>query len=821
MRLIKAHIANFGILESKDIEFNDLTSFYKENGKGKTTLASFIKAMFYGLPKDTKSENERKHFLPWNKGLYGGNLEFSFNSKIYKIERTFDSKTPTKDECNVYVNNIKTNEFDDKIIGEEIFKIDKETFNRTLFFDSNDLNFKNCSSSLSSKIYGHVINFDDASFNDAISNLDSLIKEYSEKRIASNKIFSLKNENIRLSNEISNYKYIEDNLDSKNKRLSELKNQKEEIKKELEIVKLENDLKSKLETLNTYNEDLKRHKEFLNLINNKYKVIPSEEEINEIKNINYNLKFLKQGANSEFSKENDYKKLTNEFSNGIPNIDTLNNVERKINNLKKINKDIDELNYKNSLNDDLETKFQNLSLLEKNTIDELIKEHKKKQMIEKSEKNEVNYKLYGIIFAIFACLTLILGVTLCFVLSNKIIGIIIASIFTLLFGSISCFFFLRKNNKKEINEKQDDLALLLNKYGYQNYDKNVSIALFEQDYSKYLKNNEEKNQRISKLKGLENDKRELASFLYTFFSSYNIYHINNEIMLSKLKDDIQNLNKISKERDSFNFTKEEVNKKYKESTKIISDFTSKYDINIDLNEYLDSLKTDLDRKKVYETEIEKVNLKINDFKTINQLDQNYNFHSYTLDDEINLNNKNDSLTKNIIDLKNEIDNDTEKVEKIDELKKEIDINLETIKEYEHKKYLFEKTKELLQECDTDLKNEYLSPLMNSFKKYSKLIEEDMNKSINLNPNYELQYEKDGIFHDASFLSDGMKTICALCLRLSLIDNMFKEDKPFVILDDPLLTLDENHLDTSKNLIKDLSKNIQIIYFTCHKSREIE
>ena len=820
MKLIKAHIANFGILENKDIEFNDLTSFYQENGKGKTTLASFIKAMFYGLPKDSKSETERKHFLPWNKGLFGGNLEFSFNNKIYKIERTFDSKSPTKDECNVYVNNIKTNEFDDKIIGEEIFKIDKETFNRTLFFDSNDLNFKDSSSSLSSKIYGHVVNFDDASFNDAISNLDKLVKEYSESKRDSNKIYSLRKINIELSNKISNYKDIENVLDSKNEKLNDFKNQKEEVKKQLEIIKFENDLKGKFDALNQYKENLKEDELSLNNIKNKYKIIPSKDEIDDIKTKNNDLKFLKKDINCEFSKENDYRRLNNEFLNGIPNNEILDSVETKIKELNKTNKKINELSYTNNSYNDLETKFKDLSSLEKNTIDQLIKEYRFKQLKSKEQNEGVNYKLFGIIFAIFSILSLIIGLIFCFAFSNKILGILIAIVGTILFGIGSCLFFLKNSKFKETNNKDDELASLLKKYGYFNSDKNVSIILFEQEFSKYQKDIENKTKIKDELNELDKTKRELQNSLYSFFSFYNIYHENYEFMLSKLKDDIFNFNKINNERISFNSQKEESNKKYEKLQDSINAFISKYEISIDLNLYLDIAKADLDLKSFYESEIKKTNEKIYKFILENKLNQSYEFHNYTSDDENNLNYKKDLLTKNIIDLENEIKEDTEKVEKIDELNSDINLNQEMIKIYEHKRYLFEKTKELLIECDSDLKNEYLAPLMNSFKKYSKLIEEDMNKNINLNSNYELQYEKDGIFHDASFLSDGMKTICALCLRLSLIDNMFKEDKPFIILDDPLLTLDENHLETSKKLIEDLSKDFQIIYFTCHECRKI-
>ncbi len=50
MRLISCHIENFGVLSNKDYTFGEgINSFCKENGVGKTTLAAFIRAMFYGF----------------------------------------------------------------------------------------------------------------------------------------------------------------------------------------------------------------------------------------------------------------------------------------------------------------------------------------------------------------------------------------------------------------------------------------------------------------------------------------------------------------------------------------------------------------------------------------------------------------------------------------------------------------------------------------------------------------------------------------------------------------------------------------------------
>ena len=56
MRLLRCHIENFGVLSGFDYEFESgLTVICRENGFGKSTLAAFLKAMFYGLRQITSA----------------------------------------------------------------------------------------------------------------------------------------------------------------------------------------------------------------------------------------------------------------------------------------------------------------------------------------------------------------------------------------------------------------------------------------------------------------------------------------------------------------------------------------------------------------------------------------------------------------------------------------------------------------------------------------------------------------------------------------------------------------------------------------------
>ncbi|MBP3233575.1 MAG: AAA family ATPase, partial [Eubacterium sp.] len=96
MNLIKCHIENFGRLSNVDFDFTKgVNSILEENGWGKTTLATFIRCMFYGLAGSRKKEyieNERAQYQPWNDGFFGGEITFEVSGKTYIIRRNFGKK---------------------------------------------------------------------------------------------------------------------------------------------------------------------------------------------------------------------------------------------------------------------------------------------------------------------------------------------------------------------------------------------------------------------------------------------------------------------------------------------------------------------------------------------------------------------------------------------------------------------------------------------------------------------------------------------------------------------------------------------------------
>lgn len=134
MRLIRCYIENFGCLSRYTLEFAPgLTVLHQPNGFGKTTLAAFLCAMLYGFGKSgrTISKNDRKKYAPWQGGTYGGNLVFEHEGVQYRAERTFGT-VPRQDTFALYRldTGARSDDFSENL-GVELFGLDAESFARS------------------------------------------------------------------------------------------------------------------------------------------------------------------------------------------------------------------------------------------------------------------------------------------------------------------------------------------------------------------------------------------------------------------------------------------------------------------------------------------------------------------------------------------------------------------------------------------------------------------------------------------------------------------------------------------------------------------
>ena len=199
MKLISCHIENYGKISQQDFVFDDISTFVWDNGNGKTTLVSFIRAMLYGLSStkiNAKVFDDRQHFYPFNYGKFGGSLTLEVAGEVYRIERFFDKKSASADMIKVYKNGT-LEESVSSDYGKKLLGIDEDTFFKTSFFDATDTEI--CTPA---GIEARVNNYEDAAKAKRV--LEEQIKKLKPERGRSGKIYECQ-EQVRILREETAY----------------------------------------------------------------------------------------------------------------------------------------------------------------------------------------------------------------------------------------------------------------------------------------------------------------------------------------------------------------------------------------------------------------------------------------------------------------------------------------------------------------------------------------------------------------------------------------------------------------------------------------
>ena len=184
MKLISCYIEGFGKLQDFKVDFNDdVTVFLEDNAWGKSTLAAFIKVMFYGFfgeGKKALADREREKYRPWNKGVYGGKIFFESNGKEYELRRVFGNKEKD-DSAGLYEvsTNLPSKDFSLDGIGQELFGIDKASFLRTVFLAQSGIVSQDLGDGIADDISAKIGNLSDAT--DDINNYENVMERLTDE----------------------------------------------------------------------------------------------------------------------------------------------------------------------------------------------------------------------------------------------------------------------------------------------------------------------------------------------------------------------------------------------------------------------------------------------------------------------------------------------------------------------------------------------------------------------------------------------------------------------------------------------------------------
>ena len=796
MKLIACHIENFGKLSNLSLEFNDGINVINEaNAWGKSTLAAFLKAMFYGLDakKEARAfEKERVLYRPWQGGSFGGEVDFEANGKRYRISRTFGATEKT-DQFHLYDlrTNLECDDFSEKV-GEELFDLDSASFKRSIFIAQNDC-VSDVSDGINAKLGNLAENTDDINnFDHATRKLKDLLNQLTPDRVTGS-IKKRKNYITQLSQELRAFEAAEEGLDGVKR--------KEQLVS-AQITELLTIRKSYAEALVVASEDSRKRELYV-----QYDALCKDVEEKE--------------AQKELCKSY--------FTQGVPSaeefqkqLQTIRKMEEAKTTLKGLELSILEHEQWSRLQEMFETEepsesnidfsIEMLSAVDQQK-EEIARQEAKLSIVEEELGKEVVAPIFegpiGHKAFLFTGLgVIVVGILVLVGWYTQVIPImegqklILASLFAVACGAI--------------------LALVGAVLGYKVEKQKADWqAAFEAERQELYLQQADLNEKIDALKEAVRDVHEtIGAFLGKFHvncmvAEYQsrLYELKNQLHeYQRLKEQ---LNECVGERDSYQQLRTQIMSFAKQYAFTFGeDYTA--DIALLQNKAMEyemavrAYKEVLQKKENFEQRQDKSfwNKTALCPYSIDELNQMIVLADAKLEE---LKDAKVQYVKQIEDLQEQLDLRDEKRIELDEM--------QSLQEEDTKRYhLIRMTHEFLQRAKEQFTAKYMDPIANGFSKYYQMLTKDDAGEWMIDANINLKVREQGELRDTRWLSAGYQDLIGVCMRLALVEAMYREEKPFLILDDPFVNLDKEKVEAGNQLLVSVGEEYQVIYFTCHDSR---
>lgn len=871
MKILSCHIENFGKIHDYSMDFSDGANIICEkNGWGKSTFVAFIRAMFYGLEGERKrsiEENERKRYKPWQGGVFGGQLVFEIQGKKYLISRVFKDKESNDEfELRDVTTNLPSKEYTNRI-GEEIFKINRESFIRTVFIGQNQCETSS-TDDINAKIGQLADNSNDLNnFEAATAKLAEIISKLNPNRATGS--ISKRGEDIaKYERIVQGGKGISDNIERYQKNLHDeevlyecLKEQMKEagetqkkisdqqsmVAKKSEWERLKKAVDKKIGDKETYGQKFPGK-------------IPALEEVKK-----------KISECNDMGRTYDRMAMYHVTQEEKDNLDSLTNTFAQHTPLEA---DFEEMFSKAKKLSDLSQKYtsEQISYAEKERLDELepcfanelesvtsvvgkwnnrntkkaalpskqaalmaLKASIESQRPQQSKKISILF-IIGIILAVTGLLITVttspiagiimvavgVGVAVVGILANKKVEPVQS-------GISPEFENLRRTideDEEFITKTDEEVEDYLLAHGKNFNEDTVSFVLQEitEESVEYasLKRKYEKSLDHTKQIDIEN----LRQVLMIFLSKYGIVSNDSKFVedLYILKDKVEKYNILRDKQENL----EKAEKEYETLRERLASFLNEYsyevsnNISIQLSDIQDCVvnyENSIKALKDVEEELEQFEI-ANTISALNEIKideslptlENLNQIIQQLTDEREkVHNNIGNYNKTLENLQEEYDEWEENCAKLKELK--------SIQSMEEKKYkCVSKAKKKLEMAKEVMTAKYADPILQGFSRYYEMISGDEAIHFHIDANTTVTVDELGKQRDTNTLSSGYRDLIGICLRISLVDAMYQEEEPPLIMDDPFTNLDDKKVNAGMDFVGKLAEKYQIIYFTCSASR---
>ena len=858
MKLLRCHVENFGVLSNFDRDFTDgLNVLCRENGFGKSTLAAFIKAMFYGLPRTRTKNNARKHYDPWQGGKYGGFLEFEYRGTQYRVTRYFGKKEDTFSLTDL-TNRAESTAFSQKL-GEEMFHLDEDSFARSTFVPQFSPREMAATTSIRAKLTNLVEDTND------LNNFDTAMKQLQEYRKGlklfkgeGGQIAQLRAESRSLEASICAAAEKEEPLETVCQQIDQLNREKTEKEKEMETLRQQirqasgqKALQLQQESLEQLRQQVRERAENLEKLDAQYPTgYPTLAELDaQQENMTRALGAQKriegraaaEGAAPLLSEEEQKRLETLEqlFRQGAPREEELEDWEEKRQERDILLRSRESGGLSAQEQADLQALRrtfakgvpQDAQIRQAQRQGRQIAELQGMQRTgaERSEKKS-SPPLW-----IFGPVLLALGLVL-LVLKQTVPGAV-----SLVLGLGVLLWALLRSKRADsavsagIAQAEETLADLqrqrdgfLLQYFADAAEPEEKLGQLLADRQRYLDLSARDSEWEAQCRQTEEKLRQIQSSLQLAFERFYPGECYDDGFLKKLRDglaDFAQLNRRIQEEKARRAAEDAQDRREAaEALGAVREFLDRYGLSGQtVSQCIQKAEADVHNRKNLCEELEKAQRALNLFLEKNGDVGPLQQSSLPGAEEL------EAREKQVQDRLNALDRELqearvrrralrESVEQIPQWEDRKDALEEELREAERKCDLTDRTMALLEKAKDALANSYVEKMEQGFRKYADELLPGQLGNVMVDKDLQPHIDAQGAARELESFSAGTADGILLCMRLALVDALFGAETPFLILDDPFVNLDDEHTKYALALLKAMAGEHQILYLVCNSSR---
>lgn len=851
MKLIACHIENFGKLSDLSMNFAEGINVINEaNAWGKSTLAAFLKVMFYGFDSKKESgtfEKERVLYRPWQGGVYGGQVDFEVGGQSYRISRTF-GRTEKTDEFHLYdlKTNLESNDFSANI-GVELFDLDSGSFKRSIYIAQNDC-VSDISDRINAKLGNLAENTDDINnFDSASRHLKDILNQLTPDRVTGS-IKKRKSYIAQLAQELRAFESAQEGIEGVRHKEQLVSAQIEELTEIRQnygaalIVASEESRKRELYT--QYDALCKEVDEKEERVNELKACFPNgipqknefKEQLQNVRNME-NKEAERKGLEFSINEQEEWENMEFMFEAEVPDAEQIDTSIEMLSSTEK--------------------QKENLVSLE--THLKLIEQEMSVQP-EEPVFERVSHKIpmfAGIAISLAGIVILVLWYMQMIPVENDIYLWLVAAVIILCGLILNVIGILQGRRaakermlwqkstaeeqekvrqhyedlkaqaevlKENIEQVHSSVGSFLERFHISCKVEEYSAKLYEfkNQLNEYERLAIKQSERVIARKLFENEKEKVTAFIeqYGFETVRDISEAVSENAYGDITEVVSEnasgyISEAISENESENVSED--------ITEAVSENISK-DVSMDLanilalyqekaaeyNTALAAYQEACKKREAFEKRQKKSfwtkeALCPYSIEELNQMIQQADAKI----EELKM--AKAQYTKQLEDLQEQLDLRDEKQA---ELGEQLILQEKDTQKYHIVKHAYD----YLQKAKEQFTARYMDPIANGFSKYYQMLTGENDGKWVIDANINLKMKEQGELRDTRWLSAGYQDLLAICMRLALVEAMYKEEKPFLILDDPFVNLDKDKVAAGNQLLLEVAKEYQVIYFTCHDSR---